>query len=34
MRANIRLFEAGLRFCRGLSSQLQPVVVFLNREGG
>jgi hypothetical protein len=34
MRANIGLFEAGLRFCRGLSSQLQPVVVFLNREGG
>jgi hypothetical protein len=27
-------FKAGLRFCRCVSSQLQPVVMFLNDEGG
>ena len=27
-------FKAGLRFCRCLSSQLQPVVMLLNDEGG
>ena len=34
MRANIGLFEDGFRFSRILSSQLQPGVVFLNRESG
>ena len=36
MRANaIGLrFEVGLGFCRCLSSQLEPVVMLLNDEGG
>ncbi len=36
MRANATSFrfEAGLRFCRCLSSQLEPVVMLLNDEGG
>src|SRR6266481_1828700 len=36
MRANAISFrfEAGLRFCRCLSSQLEPVVMLLNDEGG
>src|SRR5713101_4402624 len=27
-------FEVGLRFCRCLSSELEPVVMLLNDEGG